>query len=180
DQRLRGLGLSGAFLVGIAPGAAYGPAKEWPADRFAAAADLILDENPGAALIFGSASEAAAAGRVAAVMRRRAVDLAGRTNLAEAAALIARCTLFLTNDSGLMHLAAAVDTPLVAVFGSTNPVTTSPTGRRQRLVRKPVECAPCLKTHCDRPRQVCMDLITPGEVAAAALELLSREGEVNA
>jgi heptosyltransferase-2 len=175
DARLRQLGLSEEFLVGLAPGAAYGPAKQWPPERFAAAADLVLKEHGGAALVFGGPGDTAAAKKLIEAMTHRSVDLTGQTDLSEAAALIRRCRLFLTNDSGLMHLAAAVDTPLVAVFGSTNPVTTSPAGSRQRLIRRETPCSPCMKTHCDRPVHECMERIGPEEVARAGLELLNAD-----
>lgn len=172
DRHLESLGLKGAFLVGLAPGAAYGPAKQWPAGRFAAAADLVMEKRGGAALVFGSKGESAVAEDVMAHLKGLGHNLAGQTDLAEAAALIARCDLFLSNDSGLMHLAAAVGTPLVAVFGSTNPVTTAPLGRRQRLVRHPVECSPCLKTHCPKDVHECMERVEPEEVAEAGFSLL--------
>jgi len=172
SERLKRLGLDRAFLLGIAPGAAYGTAKRWPAERFAEAADRILKRTDGTALIFGGLGEAEAAFRVREAMTSPAVSLAGETDLAEAAALIARCRLFLTNDSGLMHVASAVGVPLVAVFGSTNPVTTSPRGGPVRLIRHPVECSPCLKPVCDRPGHPCMDRVRPGEVAMAGLGLL--------
>ena len=170
--RLAELGLEGSFLLGLAPGAAYGSAKQWPAERYAAAADIILGQTGGAALVFGSSGEAAVAGEVKSRMSGRAVDLSGQTGLAEAAALIKQCHLFLTNDSGLMHVAAAVGPPLVAVFGSTNPITTSPVGDRVAMVRHPVDCSPCLKPECTKDTHICMESIAPGEVAEAGLNLL--------
>ena len=169
---LEGLRLIGSFLLGIAPGAAFGTAKQWPAERFAQAADAVLSKTGGTAILFGSPKEAEVTARVKAVMTRPAVDLAGQTDLAAAAALIQRCQIFLTNDSGLMHLAAAVDVPLVAIFGSTNPVTTSPVSQKARLIRHEVDCSPCLKPHCDKATHQCMDLVTADEVARAALDLL--------
>jgi heptosyltransferase-2 len=169
---LEGLRLIGSFLLGIAPGAAFGTAKQWPAQRFAQAADAVLAKTGGTALLFGSPKEAEVTARVKTAMTQPAVDLAGKTDLAAAAALIQRCQIFLTNDSGLMHLAAAVDVPLVAVFGSTNPVTTSPVSQKARLIRHQVDCSPCLKPHCDRETHQCMDLVTSDEVARAALDLL--------
>lgn len=170
--KIEEMGASGSFLIGMAPGAAYGTAKQWPADRFAKAADAIIKRKGGAALIFGSPSERDVAGRVKENMASPAHNLAGRTSLTEAAALINKCDLFLTNDSGLMHLAAAVDTPLIAVFGSTNPATTSPAARKFRIIRHEVDCAPCLKQKCDQPTHRCMELVSYGEVAEAALEIL--------
>lgn len=165
-------GLGEAFLVGLGPGAAYGPAKQWPPQRFARAADLVLDKRPGAAVVFGGPNEREAAGRTVAAMTHPAVDLAGRTDLATAAALIARCRVFICNDSGLMHTAAGVGAPLVAVFGSTNPVTTRPVGPQTAFVRREVDCAPCLKTHCNQASHICMEAVSPEEVAQAALGLV--------
>ena len=175
--RLDSLGLSGSFLLGLAPGAAYGPAKQWPAERFAAAAEIILRDRKGAVLLFGSRGEARVTGRVAEYLDVPVFDLAGRTGLAEAAALIKQCRLFLTNDSGLMHVAGAVGVPLVAIFGSTNPATTSPIAEHFRIIRHQVECAPCLKQTCDQDAHLCMEAVTPKEVAFAGLELLGEKGE---
>jgi len=175
-SRLAAEGLSGTFLLGLAPGASYGSAKQWPADRFARASEMILNETGGTALIFGSGADGETAGRVKDLLSAPSFDLTGRTDLAETAALIKRCGLFLTNDSGLMHVASGVGAPLVAVFGSTNPITTGPVSGRVRIVRREVECSPCLKRTCDRPEHPCMDLISPGEVASAGLELLE-DGE---
>lgn len=179
-ERLESLGIAESFLVGLAPGAAYGTAKQYPADRFAAAADLIMSRYPGAVLLFGSRSEAPVTEQVARHLKSPHHDLAGRTDLAEAAALIKRCHLFLTNDSGLMHVAAAVGTPLTAVFGPTNPVTTSPVSDHFQMVRRKMDCAPCLKQTCPRPDHECMNRIAPEEVAEAGLQLLDeRKGNIH-
>ena len=175
EKRLRSLGLDQSFLLGLAPGAAFGSAKQWPGERFAEAANQITARTGGAVLIFGSQGEREVAARVKDLVAAPAIDLAGSTGLPEAAALIKRCNLFLTNDSGLMHVAAAVGTPLAAVFGSTDPVTTGPAARKARIIRRVVDCAPCLKRECDRPDHPCMNRIEPGEVAIEALSLLDPE-----
>ncbi|MCF8031753.1 MAG: lipopolysaccharide heptosyltransferase II [Desulfarculaceae bacterium] len=165
-------GLGGARLLGIAPGAAFGPAKMWPAERFAAAA-RELGASWDAALLFGSSGEAPACGAVAKGLEgAKALDLAGTTDLGQALALLERVSLFLTNDSGLMHAAAALGRPTVAVFGSTNPVTTGPLGPRVTLVRGRAECAPCLKPTCERGDLACFTSVEPDAVAQAALALL--------
>ncbi|MFH1091881.1 MAG: lipopolysaccharide heptosyltransferase II, partial [Pseudomonadota bacterium] len=174
-DRLKSLGLEGSLLLGLAPGASFGPAKIWPAKRFAAAAARILAVKPGAALIFGSRAEAEATKKVKEQLGRLAFDLSGQTALEAAAALIQRCDLFLTNDTGLMHVAAAVGTPLVAIFGSTDLAATGPMGPRQSVLRRQVECSPCLKETCRQPTHRCMELITPEEAAAAGLSLLRDE-----
>jgi len=177
DEFLASQGLAGARLLGLAPGAAFGPAKCWPAERFAAAARQLAGDGFDAVLLFGSAGEAQATAQVVAGLGRvRHLDLAGRTGLGEALALLSRLSLFLTNDSGLMHAAAALGAPTVAVFGSTNPVTTAPLGPRVALVRQAVECSPCLKPQCPRGDLLCFQVIQPDQVTAAARELLSQQG----
>ncbi|MFH0809951.1 MAG: lipopolysaccharide heptosyltransferase II [Pseudomonadota bacterium] len=171
DRRLAELGLEGVPLIGLAPGAQYGTAKRWPAERFAAVGDALVAATAGAAIIFGSRGEQDVARSVAERMRGRCFDLAGKTPLLEAAAVISRLAVFITNDSGLMHLAAALSVPLVAVFGPTDERRTSPLGRQSRLVRHSFECAPCLKRHCPTDHR-CMLAITPEEVLGEALGLL--------
>ena len=159
------------LLVGMAPGAAYGPAKKWFPERFAAVSDRLADALPVQTLLFGSAGDRDSTDAV----RRRAkfpiLDLAGQTGLKEAMALMSRCGLFVSNDSGLMHVAAALGVPTVAIFGSTNTVTTAPVGRRVAIVHKPVSCSPCLKQTCPTDFR-CMELIGVDDVYDAARGLL--------
>ena len=159
-------------ILGVAPGAAYGPAKRWPAERFARVADLAAKEWNARVLILGSAGDAEACRAVASGMAGEPLDLCGATSLGEAVALISACSLFLTNDSGLMHVSAALGVPTVAVFGSTDPVATGPRGPRACVVRNPVDCAPCLKTVCPKDFQ-CMLGITADAVWEEAKKLLS-------
>jgi len=159
--------LEGRPLAGMAPGAAYGPAKRWPAARFSALADMLTETLAARVVLFGSAADGEVTGEVTAKARHDLLNLAGKTNLEEAVALIARCRLFVSNDSGLMHVSAALGVPTVAVFGSTNPVTTAPLGEKVRIVRKDIPCSPCLKKRC-RGDFACMNLIGPEEVFAAA------------
>lgn len=151
------------FLLGLAPGATYGPAKRWPPERFAAVADMAAGKWDAKAVVLGSAGERGIGDEVARAMKGSAVNLCGETGLDEAAAVIGRCRVFLSNDSGLMHLAAALDVPTVAVFGSTDPVATGPRGRKARMVNHPLDCSPCLKPDCaDGCR--CLRSIEPMEV----------------
>ena len=173
DEFLAGNGLQGARLLGLAPGAAFGPAKCWPAERFASAARELTTDGYDAVLLFGSPGEAATTAEIAAQFNKaKVLDLAGRTDLGQALALLKRLSMFLTNDSGLMHAAAALGAPTVAVFGSTNPVTTSPLGPKVALVRREVECSPCLKPECPRGDLICFAGITSQEVAEAARGLV--------
>jgi heptosyltransferase-2 len=162
-------------LIGIAPGAAYGPAKKWFPERFAAVADRLKDETGAQAILFGSGGDRESTAEVRKNARQPLIDIAGITDLKEAIALIARCSLFLSNDSGLMHVAGALGVPTIAVFGSTNPLTTSPVGEKSVVIHHPVPCAPCLKPICPTDFR-CMDLIGVEEVTAAARKFLDDSG----
>ncbi len=165
---------AGRPLIGIAPGAAYGPAKKWFPERFAAVADRLIDDGGGQGILFGSDSDRASTEAVAKSARHPLIDVAGKTNLQEAIALMSRCDLFLSNDSGLMHVAGALGIPTIAIFGSTNPAATSPVGARSVVVHHPVACGPCLKPVCPTDFQ-CMELIGVEEVYQAARKLLSQK-----
>lgn len=165
---------AGRPLIGVAPGAAYGPAKKWFPERFAVVVDRLIDEAGGQAILFGSGGDRGSTAEVQRNARHPLVDIAGKTNLQEAIALIARCNLFLSNDSGLMHVAGALGVPTVAIFGSTNPATTSPVGKRSVVIHRDVPCSPCLKPVCPTDFR-CMELIGVEEVYAAAWKLLKGE-----
>ena len=176
EQHLVRFGIAGRRpIVGMAPGAAYGPAKRWFADRFAAVADRLAERFSCPVLLFGSQGDRPSTEAVRSAAKTAIVDVAGRTNLGDAVALIARCDLFITNDSGLMHVAGALGVPTVAIFGSTNPKTTYPLGERTVLVRRPVDCSPCLKQECPADFR-CMDLVTVDEVLEHSTRLLGEEG----
>jgi heptosyltransferase II len=163
-------------LIGLAPGAAYGPAKRWHPERFADVSDRLVDRFDARVLLFGSAQDRESLDAVQKHARHPFMNLAGKTTLKEVIALMTRLHLFISNDSGLMHLAAALGIPTVAVFGSTNPVTTSPLGGKTAVIHKSVECAPCLKKSCPTDFK-CMDMITADEVYRAAESfLLERTG----
>jgi heptosyltransferase-2 len=115
-------------LIGVLPGAARGPAKRWPAERFAAAAQALCAHTGGCAVVMGGAGDAESCATVAAGVGNSALNLAGATDLTEWAALLALCDVVLCNDSGGMHLAAAVGAPVVAIFGITDPLRTGPLG----------------------------------------------------
>lgn len=153
----------GDFLVALSPGAIYGPAKRWPSERFALIGDWATEKWGAKVLIMGSEGEKAIGAEVKGTMKQPALDLSGMTSLEGAIALIKRCGFFVTNDSGLMHAAAALNVPLVAVFGSTDPVATGPRGPNSRIVRHETECAPCLKPECPEDYR-CMLSIEPEEV----------------
>lgn len=173
-RRLQSLRLDGPrFLVGIHPGASFGPAKRWPPERFAAFADLAIGGLRADVLIFGSAAEAPLAEAIAGSMKHAPTVLAGKTTLTQMMALLAHCQLIVTNDSGPMHLAAALGLPLVAVFGSTDERATGPLSLHARVVKKHVACSPCGLRTCPIDFR-CMQGVTAERVFEAALEIVDR------
>ncbi|HSP67938.1 MAG TPA: lipopolysaccharide heptosyltransferase II [Bryobacteraceae bacterium] len=169
-ERFRSLGL-GDVVVGISPGAAYGTAKRWLPERFAEAASQLANELGASVAIFGSKDEHDLCAAVAASIAAPVHNFAGQTTLAEFIDLAAACRVYLTNDSGAMHIASALGVPTVAVFGATDDQTTGPTGPLARVVREAVECSPCLKRECPIDHR-CMTRVSAAQVAASALELL--------
>ena len=158
--RLHALGVSGA-VIGISPGAAYGNAKRWLPERFAEAAAVVRPAR-GCRTAFRFASERELCEQVASSIRTLPVhNLAGKTTLREFIDLAAACRIFLTNDSGAMHIASALGVPTVAVFGATDDITTGPTGPLARVVREHAECSPCLLRECPIDHR-CMTRVTRG------------------
>jgi heptosyltransferase-2 len=163
------LGISGP-AVGVSPGAAYGNAKRWLPERFA---DVARTLAPAPVLLFGSAGERPLCETVAESLRHYGAEvrnLAGETTLREFTDLAAACRLFLTNDSGAMHVASALGVPTVAVFGATDDTTTGPTGPLARVVREHAACSPCLLRECPIDHR-CMTAVTVERAAAVALGL---------
>lgn len=161
-------------VIGVSPGAAYGGAKRWMPEAFAEAAASVAREEAASVALFGSESERALCESIADSLRETGIavaNLAGRTALREFIELAAACRVFLTNDSGAMHIASAVGARTVAIFGATDDIATGPTGPLSRVVRQAVECSPCLLRECPIDHR-CMTRVTPGQVAGAALELL--------
>jgi heptosyltransferase-2 len=170
-SRLEANGIGkGDFVLGINPGATYGSAKRWYPDRFAAVARSLADAWGAKVVITGGPGEIAIAADIERDLAGRCLNMAGQTTIRELMALIKRCNFFITNDSGPMHLAAAFDVPLVAIFGSTDHATTYPLSNRAMVVRESVECAPCMKRECPTDH-VCMKAVTPETVVDTALKL---------
>ncbi len=151
------------FLVGLSPGAVFGSAKRWPPERFAKIGDRKAEKWNAHVIVFGSKGEKIIGDRVCATMHHRALNLCGETSLEVSMGVMGLCRFFVTNDSGLMHVAAALGLPTVAVFGSTDHVTTGPRGPKTRIVRRPVSCAPCMKPECPTDHR-CMLGISPDAV----------------
>jgi heptosyltransferase-2 len=171
-RHLQKLGLHGPrFLVGLNPGAFYGPAKRWLLSRYAQLADRLIGAFHADVLIFGSAAERPLAEDIARAMKHTPLILAGETSLRQLMALLAQCRLVVSNDSGPMHLAAALGLPLVAVFGSTNERATGPVSSRACVVKRPVSCSPCGLRECPIDLR-CMRSVTVDDAYMAALELV--------
>jgi len=162
----------GENVVGIMPGAAYGPSKRWPADRFIAVGRCLTADHGCRALVFGNHSETQLCETVAAGIGRQAISMGGKTSLPGLAGLLHRCNLVICNDSGGMHLAAAVRTPVVAVFGITDPTKTGPIGNHHRLVfRNDVSHSRELSRNSRKAMSV-LNSIQDEEVSRAAVEIL--------
>lgn len=162
-------------IVGLNPGAAYGPAKCWPAERYAGLAKRLAHEEQATMLVFGTDNDRGAAAEIMQAAPGRVVDLTGRTSLSQAMALIGFCNAFVTNDSGLMHVGAAQNTPLVAIFGSTNAVATGPFSENSLVVRKQMDCSPCMQTHCKQNDFACMQSIGVDEVFVHTCAMLKKK-----
>ncbi len=161
-------------VVGVSPGAAYGGAKRWLSERFAEAAVRIARERNASVAIFGSKEELSICEDVLQRVEtagQRCINFAGATGLAEFVDLAAACDIFITNDSGPMHIASALGVPTVAIFGATDDEATGPTGTLSRVVRKPVECSPCLLRECPIDHR-CMTAVAAESVVEAALSLV--------
>jgi len=158
--------------IGLNPGAAYGTAKRWLPARYAAVGDLLSRRLGAKIAILGGGDERALGLAIAGALRWPARVLCGDTSLPELVGVLSQLSLVVTNDSGPMHLAAALGVPLVAIFGPTDWVATAPLGIRQRLVREPVDCAPCLLRECPIDHR-CMTRVTADRVADEAQALLA-------
>ena len=155
--------------VGLCPGAEYGPAKRWP--YFGEAAKILAEKYQLNWLILGTAKERELAEDVAKKIGPAAINLAGKTSLAELIRELQRCQLLLTNDTGTMHLAAHLEVPTVAIFGSTEPALTGPIGKGHLVIRQQVECSPCFLRTCPIDFR-CMERVKVADVVAAVEKLL--------
>ena len=170
--RLEKAGAPRAGVIGVSPGAAYGTAKRWLPERFAEAAGKLATARGASIALFGSAGERSVCEQIAQSLNGyRVTNHAGQTTLAQFIDLAGRCELFLSNDSGAMHIASALGVPTLAIFGATDDGATGPTGPKARVVRQQVECSPCLLRECPIDHR-CMTRVTADRVVKEALALL--------
>jgi heptosyltransferase-2 len=160
------------LVIGICPGAAFGPAKRWWPERFAALADRLIAPGGFRMAFFGSRDEIPLVEHIRSQMTHAAVSLAGQDTLGSFMALAARCAVMITNDSGSMHIANAVGTPVVALFGPTDPCRTAPTAAPATVLRRDLACSPCFRTSCPYSDHPCMRLIEVDDVYRAVLDTL--------
>jgi len=162
-------------IIGINPGAAYGTAKCWLPRRFREVAKKLTEYDPSVVvLFFGDASHKELIGNITLGLSPRVINLAGETDLQGLMATISLCSVFLTNDSGPMHIADSLGVPLVALFGSTDPIATGPYHQMEAVMQKKVVCAPCFKRVCpiDFP---CMKGLTVEAVLEALLSKIPQK-----
>jgi heptosyltransferase-2 len=158
-------------IVALAVAAAYGPAKEWPVDHYAALIDLLAERYDAECVLVGSGNEVAKCEQVVSASRQGGLVTAGQTSVGEAMALLSLCDGFVGNDSGSMHVAGALGIPTVGIYGSTNPQRTSPLGPLTKVLYDRIECSPCFERTCRFGHYDCLKRIEPERVVTALAQL---------
>lgn len=151
-------------IICIMPGAEYGPAKQWPAEKYAGLANKMVEQGY-QVWIIGSQKEAELGEEIRMGKNPDIINLCGQTSLTDAIDLLARATASVTNDSGLMHVACATDRPVVALYGSSNPAYTPPLSKQAKIIYHNLECSPCFERHCPKGHTACLQDIEIDEVA---------------
>ncbi len=171
DRILRDEGLSREAIVGIHPFGAK-RYKWWPEEYVVSSCNLLLEKYGYRTIIFGGNKERAFAEKMSGKISGKPLSAAGKLSIRESAALIKRCSFFVTTDSGPMHLAQAVGIPTIAIFGSTDPSSAGPTGEKNIVLRKKIDCSPCKVYDC--PHVSCMKAIGVEDVVDAIEEMKKR------
>lgn len=169
-ETLKTLKIDQKKIIGIHPGASFGPAKCWLPPRYRALAESFVKSDDKAVLFFGDSQSSGLINQITEGLSKNTFNLAGKTSLRELAALISQCDLMISNDSGPMHMAAALKVPLLALFGSTNEITTGPY-KHGTVIHKHVSCSPCYLRTCPIDFK-CMKQITTDEVIHKAHQML--------
>jgi heptosyltransferase-2 len=163
-----------ARRIAVGAGASYGSAKCWPPDRFAKALNALLSraDADSDVILFGTPGELPVSLAIDSELQHAPINLTGKTSIADLPALLSQCQLFLGNDSGAMHVAAAVGLPVVAIFGPTDPDGTSPVTPRLTIVQQKPYCSPCFLRRCPTDHR-CMTAVTPAMVDSALQSALA-------
>ena len=165
---------AGGYKLGICAGAEYGQAKRWPLENFADVANRLSAKWPQIEwALLGAPKEAPMGERLSASLNGRHQNLVGKTSLTELIQQLTQCRLLVTNDTGTMHLAAAIGVPTVSIFGSTEPILTGPLGSKHVIVRNHVACSPCFKRECPFGHYDCMTGVSADRVEAEIIRALS-------
>ena len=172
QQKLKKITRPGTRLIGFNPGAAYGSAKCWLPERYIELGNILVEKFNAQILVFGGEKESKLSARIAKeIINHQGFNLAGQTDVLQLAGLIKYCKLFVTNDTGPMHVATAVGVPVVAIFGPTDQRTTAPYGNNHIVVQEKVDCSPCLERTCPT-NHICMESITVADVLNACRSLI--------
>lgn len=156
---------SNAPILGLCPGAEYGEAKRWPAEYYAEVANHALNQG-WQVWLFGSEKDQPVTANIQQLTRQKCVDLAGKTKLGDAIDLMSRCHMVISNDSGLMHVAAALDKKLIAIYGSSDPKHTPPMHPQAVVEYLGLSCSPCFERTCPLGHLNCLKQIKPSTVLA--------------
>ncbi len=173
-MRKFGLERNGHTVVAYCPGAEYGPAKRWPAENFARLAQALLQQGRQIWLL-GSEKDKAQADEINRLTQERCINLCGKTSLEDAIDLLAAADVVVCNDSGLMHIAAAVGRPLVAIYGSSDPSFTPPLSDKVQICKSNIECSPCFKRECPYGHYRCLTEISADAVSRSIDTALTME-----
>jgi heptosyltransferase-2 len=184
-KKLKGMGIDiDRVIIGISSSAAYGTAKQWLPERFSELIKRIGKRmNHAYVVMFGSAKERDKIAEILAPLKKetsgqslKVFNVAGELSLREAFVAISYCNVFISNDSGLMHIAASLDLPLIGLFGPTRPEKTAPLNSQSKVIHYPPECAPCIDRDCPYEDHPCMTAITVNEVFNTLKSLLNKPG----
>lgn len=160
--------------IALFPGAEYGPAKQWPLAYFKALAKTLVDDGF-QVWVMGSQKDYPAGEEISTGQTSTTINLCGKTSIAEVIDVIGHCKGAVSNDSGLMHVAAAASCPVVGIYGSSSPRFTPPLTKRAKILHLNLDCGPCFKRECPLQHLDCLNKISPQNVFSALKELLSAE-----
>lgn len=158
--------------IAVAPGAEFGTAKRWPVRHYAALVDLLAAKGIGV-VVLGSAADSEVGEELAALAKSPVLNACGKTTLANVVDLISACAGVVANDSGLMHMSAAIGLPLVAVYGSTSPKLAFPLSEKSAIEILDLECMPCAARHCPLEHHNCMEQLPPQQIFDRLMSLMA-------